>query len=296
MGTSTEEGVTSVVQETIYTLVSTLNARWTSQLTRCHIKNCLQRALDGWRIEMLEVHALDRKLAGKKRYFNNYVARPVFQKWCHEMITTFIVRQKVESADKKRETEILTDVFSNWNHAAKSKYLRYQKGIRVHDRFSTDTLCVAFVHWSHLTYWSASVRRAASARARRRIVACLQAWSGNARKQKGRFSKLAQRDALRRRCIRSKCLREWEYHTSKMRLRNKNRVAGERLHRRLRLSSIFEPWSTHTARNMRTMLENGQGKAQLLVHVCPPKRRILAHFLDLWTLGVTYQRKKKPTR
>jgi len=295
MGTSTEEAVVSVVKSMDRTLASTLNAKWTFELTKCYNKNCMQRGLDGWRHEISEVHVLERKLAFKMSYFSNYLTRPVFQKWCHEMITTFLVRQKVESADRKRDAEILTDVFASWGYSAKSNFLRHQKGSRVNERVLAKSLLVSFVHWSHLSYLSISVSRTTISRAKRRLSVCLQEWRRKAKKQRGRFSKLAQRDGIRRRFIRSKYLHVWECHCATMRLRNKNRSTCERLHRRMRLSSIFQPWAIHTVRSTRAVLKNGQGKIQLLVHVCPPKRRILAHFLDLWTFGVTHRRKKANT-
>jgi hypothetical protein len=208
------------------------------------------------------------------------------------MITTFLVRQKVETADQKRDKELLAEMLAMWDHAAKSRVLLAQKAARLQDRFCMKPLFDALVHWSHLTRRGSVVHRASLRSQRGRIAASIRDWKGNAKKQKDRLSRLANREAAQRRHLLARYLHHWGYQAVRMRLRLRNRKACERFRRRVRLSGILVQWSTHTARTVRAMLEQTQQMPQLHVHVCPPKRRILEHMLDLWTFAVTYQLRK----
>lgn len=288
MGVSTDESVASIGKLAVQGLTQVMNAKWILQLSRCCDKSSVQRAFDGWRQEMSDVNALEKKLAWKMSYFNNYLTRPAFRKWCLEMITTYVVRQKVQSADVKHETQLLKDIFAMWSHSANAKFLRECKGTRVHEKVWSRPMSLAFIHWHHLTYWGVSVHRTAARRAHRRAAACLQEWRCKVKKLKGRSSKLSLRELRRRRFVRAKYLHLWEYQTIRMRLRKRSRVACERLHRRTQLFGIFVQWTLHTSRSVRMMLEQNQQKPMLLVHVCPSKRSVLLHAIDRWIFGVTH--------
>jgi hypothetical protein len=263
--------------------------RWIARLSNCRGKSIMQRAFDGWRNEIWEVQVLDRRLAWKANTFANNLTRPAFQKWCHEMITTHVVREKVESADMKRDTEMLKSTLINWNFAAKCRFLRWQKESKVNERFWMRSLSVTFVHWSHLTYWGAYVHRKRTNRMHRRLGACLKAWVVKTKKQKGTLTKITQRRDMRRRLVRVRYFHLWEYQTRKMRLRKRSIFSCEWLRRRSLLLRIFEPWARNTAQATRMKLEKGQMKPNPIFHVHISKRQSLLHAMDLWKIAAVLQ-------
>ena len=155
---------------------------------------------------MLRSGGLERKLAWKARYFNNYITRPAFQKWCHEMITTFIVRQKVESLDKKHDKEVVSQAFAEWIHISKSKSLRQYKTARLKEKFWSRSLSAVFVLWSHFTYRRVTVQRVETSLSRRLVGICWHVWSSRSRKFRGGMLRFGRRNAIRRRLMRAKYL------------------------------------------------------------------------------------------
>ena len=289
---STEETVSDLARLAAREMVRDVNEKWASQLTRTKGRNGIKRALAVWRLEAEQTRALERRLSWKMSYFGKYLTRPAFQKWCYEMITTYVIRQKVESADQKRELLLTREVLAMWNHSSRSNMLRQHKSEMVATRVRMRSLSVMFAQWCHLAYWGASLHGAKATRARGQLAKCWHMWSRTVRKKKGKLAQLAHRDVARRRLVRAKYLHLWEYQAARIRRRNKCRLACETMHRQVQLSAVFEHWNIYTTRNMRIRLEEGQTKPKLLVHVCPPKRRILAHAIDIWTFGVTHRFRK----
>ena len=289
---STEETDPYLDRSVVREMFRGMKEKWTSRLARTHNGNGIKRAFALWRIEMEQKHALEQRLSWKMSYFVKYLTRPAFQKWTYEMITTYVIRERVESADHKREIQLVREILAIWSHASRSSILRQHKGEIVSSRVCMRLLSVGFARWCHLAYWGASLHGAKAHRARGQLRRRLHEWSRIVRKKKGKLTQVAHRDVVRRHSVRAKYLYQWECQATRIRRRNRCRVACEKMHRLVQLSGVFENWNICTKWSVRTRLEEGQTKPKLLVHVCPPKRRILAHALDMWTFGVSHKFRK----
>jgi hypothetical protein len=289
---STEETDLYLDRSVVREMFRGMNEKWTSRLARTHNGNGIKRAFALWRLEMEQKHALEQRLSWKMSYFVKYLTRPAFQKWTYEMITTYVIREKVESADHKREIQLLRKILAMWSHASRSNILRKHKSEMVISRVCMRLLSVGFARWCHVAYWGASLQGTKASRARGQLRRCLQEWSRIVRKKKGKLAQVAHRDVVRRHSVCAKYLHQWKCQATRMRRRNRCRVACEKMHRLVQLSGVFKNWNICTKWSVRTRLEEGQTKPKLVVHVCPPKRRILAHALDMWIFGVSHKFRK----
>ena len=272
------------------------NARWSSYAQRYLLKISVYKAFHFWKAEIRHLCCSNRQALCILNYIHNSMVRRAFQKWSYEMISTVFVRDKIYCADQKHAMELRLQIMTVWAHTCKANSLCKLKASRIRARCCNQQIFTAFLRWWHLLYWDATARRLSTRFSKLRAVSCLQQWSARAKHHRERFMKVIRHKQRRRHQFQAESWQTWACLSSSQRLRDRSHMFCGRLQRRRRLSAVFARWMRFTAGRVRQILEQGweeSNRKPFHVVVCPPKRCILNHYVDLWTAGVSYRLKKQ---